>query len=65
VRIKEVIRELKAIKKKYGNVPVEAYADGATYHSKIKYIQATPDTFDFRGHSNEDGLEARVLIGDV
>lgn len=64
-RISQLIKELQEIQKEHGDVWIEATSEGCYCGAEIIFVPGTPDTKDFRGHSNDDGYDGHVLIGEI
>jgi hypothetical protein len=62
--ISDLIEELTKIREEHGNIFVEGYAEGCFCGCTVTYCPEKPDTLDFRGHSNDDGIPEVVLIGE-
>lgn len=63
-RISTLIKELQDQMKEHGDVWVEATADGCFAGANVIFHPGRPDSKDFRGHSNDDGFEDYVTIGE-
>ena len=64
-KISELIKELQDIQKEHGDVWIEATSEGCYRGADIRFVEESLDTKDFRGHSNDDGYDAHVIIGEI